>query len=136
MRRASIPGYASLLGLSLLLGLAGPLLPAGPAGQQGKGPDQAGALDRREVQRRILEYKGRKAIKGLDAKNWGEDLPNPFTALPESTRDQLTARGVDVKRLLKLEARLITGEYCGAGTFDLVNKDPDTNGTALRHSDV
>src|SRR5262249_60011368 len=43
-------------------------------------------------------HKGFKGLKGVDAKNWGEDIPNPFTALPQSTRDQLAARGVDVTR--------------------------------------
>jgi hypothetical protein len=66
----------------------------------------------------------------VDAKNWGQDIANPFTALTVEGKKKLAAEGVDVDRLLKLKAVLLTGEYVGGGLrprpLMFVNRDPNT----------
>jgi hypothetical protein len=66
----------------------------------------------------------------VDAKNWGEDIANPFTALTPEGKKKLAAEGVDVDRLLKLKAVLLRGEdqnvLLGVGPKTYVNRDPDT----------
>jgi hypothetical protein len=62
----------------------------------------------------------------VDAKNWGEDIANPFTALTPEGKKKLAAEGVDVDRLLKLKAVLLAGKRDMASDKTLVNRDPDT----------
>jgi hypothetical protein len=62
---------------------------------------------------------------GTDATTWGESIANPFTALSEEGKKKLRVEGVEVDRLLKMRARLITGNYCGAMRKTFVNRDPD-----------
>jgi hypothetical protein len=83
-------------------------------------PPEALAKAREEARREVL------AAKGVDASRWGEDVPNPFTNLTEEGRKKLKAAGVDVERLVKLKAVLLTGTYCGANAVWFVNRDPDT----------
>jgi hypothetical protein len=66
------------------------------------------------------------ASERINAKNWGEDIANPFTNLTDEGRERLKARGIDVERLMKLPARLLIGNYCGASRKHFINKDPDT----------
>jgi hypothetical protein len=62
----------------------------------------------------------------VDARNWGEDIANPFTNLTEEGKKKLRLEGIDVDRLARLRAVLITGNYCGANAVTLVNRDPET----------
>jgi hypothetical protein len=70
--------------------------------------------------RRIAEVQ-----HGTDATTWGESIANPFTALSEEGKKKLRAEGIEVDRLLKMRARLITGTYCGSLSKTFVNLDPD-----------
>jgi hypothetical protein len=86
-----------------------------------------GASRRAELEARRVELRKEIAAdKGVDAKNWGEDISNPFTNLTEDGKAKLLAEGVDVDRLAKLKAVLITGNYCGANAKRFVNTEPDT----------
>jgi hypothetical protein len=73
---------------------------------------------------RILVKDSRKE-KTVDAYNWGEDIANPFAALTEEGKAKLKKRGVDVDKLIDMDARLITGHYTGAATIDFANEHPD-----------
>jgi hypothetical protein len=66
------------------------------------------------------------ATRAFDARRWGEDVPNPFTHITPEGRKRLEAEGVEVGKLLKMRAVLITGSYCGANGVRLVNRDPNT----------
>jgi hypothetical protein len=78
--------------------------------------------------------------RATDATTWGDPIPNPFTALTEEGRNKLRAEGVEVDRLLKMRARLIVGNYCGARGQTFVNRDPNTilvfGGGFITHRDV
>jgi hypothetical protein len=65
-------------------------------------------------------------VSGLNAKNWGEDIANPFTNVTAEGKKKLHAQGIDAARLPSLKAVLITGSYCGANSKTFVNSDPDT----------
>jgi hypothetical protein len=75
---------------------------------------------RERLRKEILEQ------RGFDATRWGEDVRNPFTDLTAEGKAKLKAEGVEVDRLAKLKAVLITGNYCGANSKTFVNRDPDT----------
>jgi hypothetical protein len=64
--------------------------------------------------------------KGIDATRWGEDIRNPFTNLTAEGKAKLKKQGVDVERLVKRRAVLLTGVYSGANRKPFVNRDPDT----------
>jgi hypothetical protein len=64
--------------------------------------------------------------KGIDAAHWGEDIRNPFTNLTAEGKAKLKKQGVDVERLVKRKAVLLTGTYSGANRKTFVNRDPDT----------
>jgi hypothetical protein len=66
------------------------------------------------------------AKEGFNAREWGEDIENPFKELAADTQRKLKARGIEIERLALLEARLLHGEYFGANKKDFVNKDPKT----------
>jgi hypothetical protein len=86
-----------------------------------------GAFRREELEKRREQLrKTVAAARGVDAKNWGEDITNPFTNLTAAGKRKLAAQAVDVDRLPKLRAVLITGSYCGALSKTFVNSDPDT----------
>jgi sugar lactone lactonase YvrE len=83
-----------------------------------------------ELRKEAAARKGPEEPPQVDAKTWGEDIANPFTALTPEGKKKLAAEGVDVERLRKLKAVLLTGEY---DTWDrrphvvtFVNRDPDT----------
>jgi hypothetical protein len=63
--------------------------------------------------------------KGVDAKNWGEDITNPFTNLTDEGKATLKAQGVDLERLVKLKAVLLAGDDRVANAKVFVNNDPD-----------
>jgi hypothetical protein len=86
-----------------------------------------GAFRRQELE--VVRAEARKKIlqiKGVDAANWGEDIPNPFTSLTPEGMAKLTAEGIDAAGLSKLRSVLITGSYCGANSKTFVNRDPKT----------
>ncbi len=82
--------------------------------------------ERARLREQILAEKYIDRWRRINAKNWGEDIENPFSNLDEKGKAKLRPLGVDVERLLKLQARLLTGEYRGADMKEFVNKDPDT----------
>ncbi len=90
-------------------------------------------LDPKSWAELLKEFAARKETEEppqVDAKNWGEDIANPFTALTPEGKDKLAAEGVDVDRLLKLKAVLLTGDYDNwdrrRNVVTFVNRDPDT----------
>jgi hypothetical protein len=64
-------------------------------------------------------------VEGVDATTWGESIANPFTALTEEGKKKLRAEGVEVDRLSRMKARLITGSYYFGPGKTFVNRDPD-----------
>lgn len=64
--------------------------------------------------------------KAVDVTKFAKKIPNPFTALTDEGKAKLKLRGVDPDPLPKLNAVFLTGRYCGAGSKDFVNNDPNT----------
>jgi hypothetical protein len=88
------------------------------AGQRDDKPD--------ETKPSAVRLKDLRKEKTVDASNWGEDITNPFTAITEEGKAKLKRRDVDIDKLQRMEARLITGHCTGAATLYFVNKDPNT----------
>jgi hypothetical protein len=83
-------------------------------------------LDLEGVRAALLVKVNEAAKHGFDARRWGEDVPNPFRNLTPQGRKRLEAEGVEVSKLLKMRAVMITGNYCGAFSARLVNRDSNT----------
>jgi hypothetical protein len=123
-----------LVALTLRTGIRSQAPAEGGKAQSGRAPegDRKAGEAQAKLREQILaelaapDRKNILAVKGVNAKNWGEDIVNPFTNLTEEGKAKLQAKGVDVQRLAKLPARLLTGEYCGANSKIFINKDPDT----------
>jgi len=94
-----------------------------PSAKEGDKPAPLAVADlekkKKKLSKQITETKGTDTA----------DLPavlNPFTNLSEEGLAKLKVRGVDVARLAKLKAVLLTGSYCGADCKTFINRDPDT----------
>jgi hypothetical protein len=63
--------------------------------------------------------------KCVDATVWGQDTPNPFTNITPEGKAMLEERCLDIDKLARYKAVLITGNYCGANRRDFVNTRAD-----------
>jgi hypothetical protein len=105
-----------VLGMSMIVCVFCSL--GGVALGQGQGKAKTAEKTVPDTLREILRQQGTAAA------NWGEDIANPFTNVSKDGEAKLREKGVDVRELKRLEARLLTGEYYGANKRDFVNWDP------------
>ncbi len=62
--------------------------------------------------------------EGIGAATWGEDIPNPFNHLTDEQRTNLQTQKIDIKRLQKMRAVVLTGS-CNSPQSILQNWDPN-----------
>lgn len=62
----------------------------------------------------------------IDVTRWGQDIANPFTNLKKESARLFKAKGIDIEKLKKHKAVLLTGSWCGANSKTFVNGDADT----------
>lgn len=67
-----------------------------------------------------------EARKQVDVTRWGRDIANPFTNLKKEGIKKLKAKGIDVAKLTKCNAVLLTGSWCGANSKTFYNHDENT----------
>ncbi|MCP4649414.1 MAG: hypothetical protein GY853_04945 [PVC group bacterium] len=65
-----------------------------------------------------------KSVEGKDASQWGLDVKNPLSLVTDQGVEMFAKRGIDIREMAEFRAVLITGDYCGANSIDLVNTDP------------
>jgi len=93
------------------------------------GPAKAPLMVRHEEYKKIIQAGTLKdhimSIEGKDASRWGTDMENPLARVTDRGVEMFAKRGIDIRKMAGFKTVLITGNYCGANSIDLVNTDPE-----------
>ncbi|CAA6819995.1 MAG: Unknown protein [uncultured Thiotrichaceae bacterium] len=59
-------------------------------------------------------------------KDYGVPIRNPFSKLPEDTKQTMIKAGIDIQAMSSYKARYMSGSLAGASALTIINADPQT----------